>query len=106
MLGVYLLLVFSRGLWEIKQAYLRMAEARGQLATEEAKRQDLKKKEAMVTNVDYIERVARDNLNMQKEGELVVVIPKTPIDAKALVGRQETDANSEPNWRKWWKLVR
>ncbi len=103
-IGLYLLVVFSKGIVEIRQAYRRISEAETQLKTEEKKRIELLDKKGQVATIDYIEEVARDELNMQKEGERVVVIPK--IQKLENPKTQKTEGEEELNWRKWWELVR
>ena len=51
--------------------------------------------------LDFIEKQAREKLNLQKEGEVVVILPKT--DNKQQV-TQET-IKQPSNWQKWWKLI-
>lgn len=51
-----------------------------------------------VESPEFIEREAREKLNLQREGEMVVVLPKRP---QAVT----TEAKSQdPNWLRWWKL--
>lgn len=107
-IGLYLLVVFSKGIVEIRQAYRRIATAEAQLKADEKKRIELLDKKNVVATPDYIEEVARNELNMQKEGERVMVLPKTqklpPAEASAL---QHLRAGENlPNWWKWWGLVK
>ncbi len=103
-IGIYLLIVFSRGILEIKQAYLRLSEAREQLAVEELKNRQLKQKQADISGPGYIESIARNNLNMQREGETVVVIPRTQELKESKT--QIQDEAVLPNWKKWWGLIK
>jgi cell division protein FtsB len=65
----------------------------------EAEKQALAKKAGEVESPVYIERVAREKLNLQKEGEIVVVLPKDLSTAVAEEAQPQL-----PNWQKWWKL--
>lgn len=104
-IGLYLLVIFSKGILEIRQAYRRIAEATAQLKALEKKRVELLDKKSQVVTLDYVEEVARNELNMQKEGERVVVIQKTQG-----IENSRTQDNTEeadlPNWRKWWRLIK
>ena len=104
LIGVYLFVVFCRGIWEIRLAYLRLSEANALLMAEEQKSRELGQKQAEVTGLGYIEQVARNNLNMQKDGEIVVVFPMNLLTG-AKRQEIETAEVSEPNWQKWWGVV-
>lgn len=47
----------------------------------------------------YVERVARDQLGMIKEGETIVMLPEGAIQ-----GRGGGEEMNMPNWKKWWSL--
>jgi cell division protein FtsB len=61
---------------------------------------ELKKKLSDVEDPEYIEQQAREKLNLQREGEIVVVLPK---DLGQTEEPQVVLAN-EPNWKQWWRL--
>lgn len=47
----------------------------------------------------YVEKVARDQLGMIKEGETIVMLPESAsMSASKGVGMEEA------NWRQWWSL--
>lgn len=103
-IGLYLTWVLAHGILDIRQAYRRMDEARERLAGAQTKNKELKKKMAEVQTREYVEKVARDELLMQKAGETVVV-----IQAPATVGPEQNPQEEEkelPNYLKWWGLVR
>lgn len=49
---------------------------------------------------DYKEKIIREKLNMQKEGEVLVVMPD-----KAFAQEEVRLVKFVPNWRKWWNLL-
>jgi cell division protein FtsB len=102
---MYLAWVLARGIWDIRLAYRRIDEAREVLALEQAKAEKLKEKWEEVQTREYLEKVARNDLNMQKEGETIVVLPGSqPASAP---GFREVRGEKElPNWEKWWNLVK
>lgn len=48
----------------------------------------------------YVEQVAREKLGMVKEGEAIVIVPKTQNpEPNGQINTEEI-----PNWKKWWGL--
>ncbi len=78
-----------------------VSEQQALLNKKQQENEDLQKKLAEVESPDFIEKQAREKLNLQKEGEVVVILPKT--DNKQQV-TQET-IKQPSNWQKWWKLI-
>jgi cell division protein FtsB len=67
---------------------------------------DLRSKISYFETPDYQEKVAKEKLNLQKEGEQVVIIKPSPSagtreDAFGLEST-EVSGDSRPNYRKWW----
>ena len=59
----------------------------------------------------YLEKEAKDKLNLKKEGESVVIVPEAPTDQSIVVEEnklEETTQAIEPanenNLIKWWKF--
>ncbi len=103
--GLYLCTVLLKSVWSIRQAYQRIDDARANLMFVQAKNEELKRKVAEVQTKDYLERVARNDLNMQKDGETIVVL--TDNDPVSVKRYDETKEEKErPNYLKWWELVR
>ena len=99
------ILIFSlaKDFWQLKKGYGRIEEAKVRLVEEENKNKMLKDKLGEVMTDEYKERIIREQLNMQKIGEVVAVLPKGDL---ALVNEtREGDADVE-NWEKWWALVK
>ena len=98
-------LIFSlaKDLWQVKKGYSRIEEAKTRLAEEEAKNQMLKDKLSVVMTEEYKEKIIREQLNMQKVGEVVAVLPKGNLlgTNEAKVEEKQVD-----NWEKWWSLLR
>lgn len=75
-------------------------ERREELEQVVTENKELEKRLAEVQGLEHIERVARDKLGMVKEGETVVILPRT----------QNSELNDQakteeiPNWKKWWRL--
>jgi cell division protein FtsB len=66
----------------------------------EQKNKSLEESLKILNTENYKERIARQQLNMKKDGELVVNFPESlPAPEDSTAG---TVANSTPNWELWW----
>jgi len=98
---IWLLIIsLTRDVWQIRTGFSRIAEANRRLEIEKKKNEDLKEKLGMVMTDDYKEKIIREKLNMQKEGEVLVVMPD-----KAFAQEEVRLVKFVPNWRKWWNLL-
>lgn len=97
-------LIFSlaKDVWQLKRGFGRIDQAKIRLAEEQSKNEQLKEKLEKVTTEEYKERIIREQLNMQKIGEVVVVLPKK----EATVKDGEVMGKEKENWAKWWALVK
>lgn len=102
-LGLILVWSLSKGLWEIREGYKRISEAEEILLQEKEKKGILELEHETVQNNEYIEKIVRDELNMQKIGETVVVLPDN--EAFELEDIKNQEEESEKNWLKWWNLI-
>lgn len=75
-------------------------DAKEKLQNEIGENQNLKRKRSQAESQEFIEREARNKLNLGKEGEIVLIMPSispfftpTPIPP-----------DISPNWQKWVKL--
>lgn len=100
------LLIFSlaRDVWQTRVGFRRIIEAKRRLEAEQAKNESLKAKLELVLTEEYKEKIIREKLNMQKEGEVLAVLPKTD-KSKQVPGMVETETK-EANWEKWWNLIK
>jgi cell division protein FtsB len=70
------------------------------LKAEEAKHADLEQKLREATSAAFVERVARENLGLVKEGEQVVILDKSKLSN----GNNQEKIPEVPSWKLWWKL--
>lgn len=98
-------LIFSlaKDLWQLKKGYVRIDEAKKRLVEEENINKMLKDKLEMVMTDEYKERIIREQLNMQKVGEVVAVLPK---DSSLKNEITQDEENTMENWEKWWILIK
>ena len=62
--------------------------------------QRLKQELDEVESSEYIEKQAREKLNLQKVGEVVVVLPKN----QPILNQPDSPSSSLPNWLQWYHL--
>lgn len=86
------------------QAGERLDRAADELLTLQQDNTKLKAKLAEVQGYDTLERAARQELNLGKAGETVVVIPKEEID-KVLAAEKKPVEVKLPNWQGWLRLI-
>ena len=54
-------------------------------------------------DVSFLEKEAREKLNLKKPGEEVVIIPKGFFETKEKSLPEKQEKKEEPNWQKWWR---
>jgi len=98
------LVIFSlaKDVLHIQNGFDRVTEAKTRLEQEEIKNVELKKRYEEVRTEEHRERLIRDQLNMQKEGEVIVVLPKS-MDLE--VEPKDELVEDIPNWKKWVDLL-
>ena len=77
-----------------------ISQAGDKLQAEEEKKEQLKRDLAKVQSLEYIEKEAREKLNLGKEGEYTVILPPIPTS----VLPTPTIIDTSPNWKKWASL--
>ena len=67
------------------------------------KNQELKAKLEYVKSDEFVEKMARNRLNMTKKDEMIVVLP---VDELPLLRKNVKKKKGEdlPNWQRWWRL--
>lgn len=104
MIAWFLIISLIKDLWQVKNGFARIQETNARLLEEQKTNQALKDKLNLVSTDEYKEHLIREELNMQKIGEVVAVLPK----AEAGIGadNNKTDEVATENWEKWWALVK
>jgi cell division protein FtsB len=90
----------AHSIYVIWQKQDLITKAQNSLQEEQNENQKLKKAIAQVNNPEFIESQARNNLNLAKPNEEIVVIPTGTIAVKPSTSLVPQD--SQPNWQKWW----
>ena len=75
-------------------------ESKIKVIEEQKKQEDLERKLAQAASREFIEKQAREKLNMAKEGELIILLPSPVLSASPTPEPSDTSAN----WQKWMRL--
>lgn len=104
---LYMVLSLTRSAISLSGKGKILDDARQKLLQAQEKNADLKKKFEEVKSPEFIEKEAREKLDMSYEGESVVMFVqrnKKEMSAGATSsGAVAPDAS--PNWLKWWRLI-
>jgi len=106
LLAFYIIFSLSRSMWEFFGVSEKLDEVGEELVAEKKRSIRIEAETEQATSEAYIEKVARDKLNMQKEGETVVILPDDSFQLSEPGSREdEQGERGGPNWQKWWELI-
>ncbi len=77
-----------------------ISDAQDKLQQVTSENQNLKRQLAQAESQDFIEREARNKLNLGKDGEVALILP--PISP--FITPTPVLPDTSPNWQKWAKL--
>lgn len=103
-----MIISLAKDFGRVRAGFKRIDEAGEKLAQEQEKNSILKKKMVYAQSEYYKEKIVREKLNMQRPGEVVVVLPegvRGARDTDSLEAGENNDFEMQ-NWEKWWELVR
>jgi cell division protein FtsB len=101
LISLYLSYTLIKSLLELYQARDRVTTQQARLDEAKLANADLKKRLEEVRSLDFLEKEAREQLNMQLPGEVVIVIEGVKGDRRREQTRKEVKIS---NWSKWAKL--
>ncbi len=101
-----LIVSLAKDLGRVRDGYKRIEDANLKLKAETENNIALKKKMNYAQSEYYREKIVREKLNMQKPGEVVVVMPEGGLitDNEDMDSLSETE-NSLKNWQKWLRIL-
>jgi len=86
----------------------RLAEVKSEVVQTIKQKEDLEAEIKVRESPTYLEREARNRLNLVKPGERIVILPRKPDSVNSVdslsAGGGAQSKSSEPNWVKWKKL--
>ena len=106
-IGLIVMLIFSLlgDIKRVRKAEKLISERQNNLEKLENEQVELKVRLEEVQSEEYIEKQIRDNLNLAKEGEIVVVLPPDDVLRKLAPKIEEEEVTlPDPNWKKWLQL--
>lgn len=82
----------------------RFTRAEQTVSELEARNRDLKA-EAEKSNQELVtEAIIRDELDLAKPGDIVVIIPEELLQSRINEQNQETEDQNIPNWQRWLQV--
>lgn len=102
--GLYLIVSFSRDIFDLIQRSKEQEKEQLELEKLEIRQEELKKQLEYVKSSEFVEKQAREKLGLAREGEVVVILPEN-VEEIIRGNQSEISAHQEiPNWKKWLKL--
>ena len=108
LLVILTLLIFSSGQTALKtwQSRQRLVNLELELAETQRENEELNNEVRQRGGLNYVEKEARDRLNMVKKGEHLVILP----NPKEVLGGMTQNLSLEvvepmPVWRQWFNLI-
>jgi len=95
---LYLLISLGERVFSLWQAEERVRRIKRQWEEVRAKNEELVEKLGYVESEEFVEKEARDRLNLGKEGEVIIVLPKELVEKEV---EKEEKKEDLPNWKKW-----
>ena len=97
---VYLVFSLIKSWVKLRERMGIVREMKMSVVEEQKKQEDLRRELAQAESDKYIEKQARDKLNMAKEGELIILLPSQALTPSIT----PTQTDSASNWYKWMRL--
>lgn len=105
LIAIGLIFVFNLtgSIWRLWQQDKPIEEAESKLERLKEENTELKRKKAYINSERFFEEQARDNLNLAKEDEAIVIVPEDILNLKDDEGNN--DGGEElSNWQKWFEV--
>ena len=101
LIGVCLIISLSRSIYQLLQASQQVGQTEEKLAKLEKEREELFKQKSYQESRFFIEKEAREKLNLSYPGEAIVILP----DEEELIKQvQDFQAKTLPNYQRWLNL--
>jgi len=104
--GLFIIYGSSRNILELWQQKQRVWRMQKEVQDLEAKEAELKKQLEYYRSDDYVEKMAREKLLLQKEGETVILLPQGQNQDQSLnIKDQNYEDNNKTEPSIWQRLV-
>ncbi len=101
-ISLFVVVSLSQSVWRLWKKQDFVGEREMALVQEKALNAKLKQEFEEAQTPEFVEREAREKLGMTREGETIVILPKSQIP-----NPNDQEKQKEPlisNWKKWWRL--
>lgn len=101
---ILLIISLIRGIQISRKSSERIANLEATKAELLEEAEKIKAEGEYVQSPYYLEKVARDELNLSKPGETVVIVPDS---VRMAAGKREDKevVEEKENWQKWWDVL-
>lgn len=103
LIAAFILYGLTKQLFDALQAGKRLDGAINELGKLQEENRNLKHRLAEVQSVSFIEEQLRNNLNLARPDETVVIVPISAIE-QVLGEKKHLEELKIPNWQGWVKL--
>lgn len=109
-ISLIILVTIPRSIMSLWGKYDIVAEREKELVRQRKRNAKLKAEFGYVQSQEFIEREAREKLGMVREGEQIVLLPKSqtrlPDGQVSTINDQIEQVKEEqiPKWKRWWRL--
>lgn len=104
-ISLLLVAILSRSIYSLWKKKDIVGERLEALRKVEAENQRLRKALEEAQSPEFIERQAREKLGLAKEGEEIVLLPKSnPPTSGSVTNEEKEGEKDEPRWKQWWRL--
>lgn len=101
-----LIVSLTKDLRKVNSGFKRIDESVNRLKIEEQKNVELKGKLREINSDYYREKIVRDKLNLQKDGEVIVVLNDDLISFVDNEEKEVKKVDNLENWEKWLAIVK
>lgn len=107
LIQIAIVISLVRGIQLSKRSAGRIALMQETKAKLEEERDKLQREKEYVESQFYLEKVARDELHLVKEGETVVIVSNERDlgEVESPKPNAEQEAGERTNWQKWWDVL-
>lgn len=99
--ATYLIISFSRSVWDLWQKQGEIEKTKAKVEDLKAENNRLKGQLEYTKTDEFVEKEARDKLNLVRPGETVVMIPDSVLKAATAAA---SPTPPPPNWEQWMRL--
>ncbi len=101
---ILLIVSLVRGIQLSRRSKVRIANLEATKKQLQIEQEKLKQEGEYYQSSFYLEKVARDEMNLSKPGESVVIVPEKQDIATAADHKPKEEGEKE-NWQKWWEVL-